>query len=288
MIFDAGKAWPHPVLRPPSYGDDYPNAEFEVDIEVKRVEDGKEVEVNVNFELSDPDLLKLVKDGAANYVLLIKSPSTQFRECIQSVRPQLMRSFAAGDLAGKAEFAPFLICMRDIRNFAASGWHSDFDGRTFDISAGSVLAEDVPKDYWIETENEGPLGSIFGHKTLSDQPGGRWNCMLEEDRVWIVMSPDDAKRYDMAREQSYKQSEAHYLMNGLYLPALLAVLTEVDKDRVHFEEYRWFASLDQRLEEVGCMPIGSDGANRAVDAQKILDSPFTKMPLIAQAETSSR
>ena len=37
MKFDPGKAWPHPVLRPPSYGDDYPQAEFEVEIEVKRI-----------------------------------------------------------------------------------------------------------------------------------------------------------------------------------------------------------------------------------------------------------
>ena len=287
MIFDAGKAWPHPVLRPPSYGDDYPNAEFEVEIEVKCNKDSTEVEVCAQFELSDPDLLQLVEDGEAQYVLLIKAPTTHFRECIPSGNHQLMRKFTSGDLAGKVEFAPFLICSRDILNFAAKGWHSDFDGRTFDIATGSVLAEDEPKDYWIETEKEGPLGTIFGHKPLPDQPDGSWACILEEDRVWIVMSPDDAKRYVRAREQSYKQPEAHYLMNGLYLPALLAVLTEVDKHKDHYQEYRWFASLNQRLEDVGCRSIGSDGANRVVDAQMILDSPFTKMPLIVQAETSS-
>ena len=288
MIFDAGKAWPHPVLRPPSYGDDYPCAEFEVDIEVKCVKGSTEVEVCANFELSDPELLQLVEDGAAQYVLLIKAPTTHFRECVRSANPQLMQTFTAGDLAGKVEFAPYLICTRDFFKFAASGWHSDFDGRMYDIATGSVLAEDVPKDYWIDTAKEGPLGSIFGHKTLPRQPDGHWACVLEEDRVWIVMSTDDGKRYDWAREQSYKQPEGHYLMNGLYLPALLAVLTEADQHTEDYQEYQWFASLNQRLEEVGCRPVGSTGVNRVIDAQMILNSPFTKMPLIAQAETSNK
>lgn len=45
MRFDPGKAWPHPVLRPPSYGDDYPHAEFQVEIEVLRSVTGTAVEV---------------------------------------------------------------------------------------------------------------------------------------------------------------------------------------------------------------------------------------------------
>ena len=60
MRFDPGKAWPHPVLRPPIYGDDYPQAEFEVEIEVERALGSTSVEVTVEFELSDSDLLQLV------------------------------------------------------------------------------------------------------------------------------------------------------------------------------------------------------------------------------------
>ena len=287
MKFDAGKAWPHPVLRPSSYGDDYPYAEFEVDIDPKCVGGSTQVEVEVNFVLSEPDLLQLVDTGAAYYVLLIKAPTTHFRECIRSDKPQLRCTFSAGDLAGKVEFAPFLICARDIPNFSASGWHSDFDGHTFDIATGSVLAEEVPKDYWIDTEKEGPLGSIFGHRPNPDLPDGRWLCVFEEEHVWIEMSNDDSELYNRARNQSSNQPDGHYLINGLYLPALLAVLTEVDQHAEDFQEYQWFASLNQRLEKVGCTTIGSANANRVVDAQKILDSPFTKMPLIAHAENSS-
>ena len=153
----------------------------------------------------------------------------------------------------------------------------------FDIDPGAVLAEDVSKDYWVDTADEAPLGSIFGHKHRPDIPSGRWEYELAEDRVWIVMSSIDAQQYKAAREQADNQPEGQYLMNGLYLPALVAILNEVDQNPIDYQDNRWFSSLEQRLEAVGCRPLGDDSSNRLVDAQNILDWPFPRMPLIARA-----
>ncbi len=287
MKFDPGKAWPHPVLRPRTYGDDYPYAEFEVEIEVNRVLGSTAVEVDAKFELSDPTLLWLVKEGTARYVLLIKASKTHLRDLIESAHPHITKRYFAGDLSGLVEFAPFLACTREIPDFRADGWHSDFLGRTFDIAAGSVLAEDVPKDYWIDTADEAPLGSIFGQKSRPGLLDGRWEYELATDRIWIVMSNADSRLYGAARDRVNAQPEGQYLMNGLYLPALVAVLNEVDRTVDEYRDYRWFAFLDQRLVEVGCNPLGSANANRLIDAQKVLDSPFRKMPVIAEAERAS-
>ena len=284
MKFDPGKAWPHPVLRPPSYGDDYPQAEFEVEIEVKRVKGSTAVEVCAEFELSDPALLQLVKQEKARFALLVKAPQTHCRRLLQSGKPNIKQTFSAGELSGRVDFSPFLVCTRELSGFRARGWHSDFAGRTFDIAAGAVLAEDVSKDYWIDTADETPLGSIFGHKCRSDLPDGRWEYELAEERVWIVMSNADAAQYEAARERANNQPEGQYLMNGLYLPALVAVLNDVDQDPQDYSDYRWFASLDQRLEAVECQPLGAASSNRLVDAQKLLDSPFPRMPMIANTE----
>ncbi len=188
-------------------------------------------------------------------------------------------------MSGRVEFAPFLICTKDLTDFRAEGWHSDFTGRTFNISAGSVLAEDVPKDYWVDTADEAPLGSIFGHKFRPDVPNGRWELELAEERVWIVMSKSDSELYAEARERARRSPEGQNLMNGLYLPALIAVLNEVDRNIGDYSDYRWFASLDHRLQTVDCKELGVSDANRVVDAQRVLDMPFTKMPMIAEAGT---
>ena len=284
MRFDPGKAWPHPVLRPSSYGDDYPQAEFEVEIEVMRVKGSTAVEVYADFELSDPSLLQLVERDKARFSLLVKAPTTLCRRLLQANEPNIKQSFPAGELSGRVEFIPFLVCTQHLSGFRSDGWHADFEGRTFDIPAGAVLAEDVSKDYWIDTADEAPLGSIFGHKHRPDLPDGRWEFELAEDRVWIVMSNADAARYETAREQANNQPEGQYLMNGLYLPALVAVLNYVDQNVDDYSSYRWFASLDHRLEAVECGPLGDSGSNRLIDAQKLLDNPFPRMPMIAKAE----
>ena len=129
MKFDPGKAWPHPVLRPPSFGDDYPNAEFEVEIEIRRTVGSTAVEVDAQFELSEPTLLALVKQGKAQFGLLIRSPQTHCRQLLQSDQPNLVHSFPTGALSGRVEFAPFLVCVGALPGFQAAGWHADFDGR---------------------------------------------------------------------------------------------------------------------------------------------------------------
>ena len=206
-------------------------------------------------------------------------------QIISSREPQVEILFSSGDLSGRVEFSPFLVSTREVPNFDAKGWHLDFAGRTFAISPGSVLAEDVPKDYWVDTADEAPLVSIFGHKPRSDVPSGRWDLELAEDRVWIVMSEADTELYATARNCANNRPEGQYLMNGLYLPALIAVLNEVDRNAGEYSEYRWFASLGHRLQAVECRPLGIHNADRWTDAQRILDMPFTKMPLIAEAQT---
>ncbi len=285
MRFDPGKAWPYPVLRPTSCGDDYPQAEFEVEIDIQRVKGSTAIELSAEFQLSDRSLLQLVKQCKARFALLVKASKTHYRQMLESNQPHIKHSFTAGELSGRVEFAPFLICTEALRGFQAGGWHADFAGRSFDIPAGAVLATDEPKDYWVDTADEAPLGSIFGHKSRAELPDGRWELELGEDHVWIVMSNANAAQYERARKRANNRAEGQYLMNGLYLPALLAVLQEVDQHPEQYQDCRWFASLDQRLESVGCQTLGPEGSNRWVDAQKVLDAPFPRMPIIAEAET---
>ena len=114
MRFDPGKAWPHPVLRPSSYGDDYPQGEFEVEIVVNRVKGSTAVEVYADFELSDPSLLQLVERDKARFALLVKAPTTHSRRLLQSNEPNIKQSFPAGELSGRAEFVPFLVCTQHL------------------------------------------------------------------------------------------------------------------------------------------------------------------------------
>ena len=286
MKFDPAKSYPHPVLRPTSR--DYPYAEFQVEIVLERLPNTTATRARADFALSDPDLLRLVTDGRADYVLLVRCPTTHLRVVTRSSETIIDREFPPGLLSGRTEFCSFLVATDDLTQFQANGWHQDFSTHApFDVSAGSVLAADYPKEYWIDTAPESPLGSIFELDVGNNCSDGQWSCDLSEQRVRILMSKNAFDRFALARANlNGKQAQA-YIMNAVYLPALLHVLSTADMAPEDYSEQRWFRSLDAKLEELGRPRLGAGGTNRLSDAQHLLESPFGQLPFQLAADDGS-
>ena len=273
MKFDPGKAWQYPVLRP--HSDDYPQAEFQVEIELTRTAKGMSASLCAEFLLSDPNLIDLVNKDCAQYVLLVSSPKTRLRKMLETVETKLERNFTAGELSGRVDFSPFLVATRRTQAVDWSGWHRDFGGLDVEIKAGYVLAIDEPKSYWIDRAEEAPLGSIFVCRSGSQDEW--WTIDLEQDRIAILMPEESYDLFQPVRKQITKKNDLQYLMNGLYLPALITVLYEVDQNSVAYEDYRWFSSLNNILEKHNCSELGKQNVDRSSDAQKLLALPFNEL-----------
>ncbi len=288
MKLDPGKAFPHPVLRGGGVSSDYPKAEFQVSINLARIEGTTRLYLKAEFELSDNDLKQLVTERKAAYVLLIKAPKTHFRQRLQSWEEKLTEEFEAGRIAGRTEILPFLVCAEDLVDFRASGWNKAYGGRRFDIEAGSVLAQDEQKDYWIDRADEAPIGSIFEIGGTKDVEEGCWRCELDSERVVIRMSGADYERFEAARSRLDGTVEAEYLMSGLYLPVLIHVLHQADRANGEYLERRWFASLNARLQKLGLRQLGADNEDRSLDAQSLLEKPFDRLLSVTSDEQERR
>ena len=287
MKWDPGKAFPHPVLRPAQGGEgDYPRGEFEATIEAVRAKGAMAVDVSVDFELSDTDLRGLLGRGDAKCVLLVEASTTRFRRLLRAKRYRLRESFRAGELKGRCEFRPFLICLRELVGFKVAGWHADYGNRSFDLYPGAVLAQDEPATYWIDTEDEKPIGSIFKHTASIRQPDGTWACDLSGHQIAVQMSDRDHRRFEKASRQ-HEADDVAYLINGIYLPALVHVLSEADQSDDEYAGCRWFSTLDQKLEDQDCSRLGKGTPDRLADAQKLLNSPFGRLPQFADVDSES-
>ena len=282
MKFDPAKSYPHPVLRPGS--NDYPHAEFQVEIELDRLRGGTMLRVNAAFDMSDPDLLALVEKGKAIYVLRILAPKTHFRGAFVSDEPKIQETFREGQIHGPVVFSPFLVCNSRLFGYSASGWHMDYGSLSFDVEPGAVLAEDEPKQYWVDTAEEAPVGSIFVIRPSDDSAlrRGSWRCQLVHDKVMLEMSTPDYERFLLARSRVNGTADASYIMNAIYLPALIWVLQEADKGEEQYRDLRWYRALDARLSEKGYAPLSTANANRLTDAQGLLQTPFARMPLLVE------
>ena len=271
MRYNPHKAYPHPVLRPGS--SDYPRGEFEVELTPERIADTTAMRIRADFALSDPDLLHLVDSKRAHYVLLVRATKTQHRSSHQSLKPQLRQPFPDGAIAGPVEARGLLVARQRLPSFRAEGWHDDYQGRTYDIPAGAVLAEDEPQQWEVDNAEEAPISSIFDQQAQAELKAGQWRCYLEGERVVLEMSPEDSRRFLEIRIQNEAPA---VIMNSIYLPALTHVLYEAERSEAEYEGKRWFRSLNASLERRGLSVIG-DVSDRLSDAQQLLDRPFANL-----------
>lgn len=279
MKWEETKSWPYPVLRPNN--DDYQRAAFEATLELKRIPDTTAVQIDAEFALGDRDLLGLVESGKAEYLLLVRCSTTHFRAEFRSREPHIQQRFENGVLAGRVEFAPFLVARRGLQDFRAKRWHPDYDDVTPQFDPGSVLAIDRPSTYWIDTADEQPVTSMF-RVAKGDVPSGQWRCRPEQDHIALELSEHDYELLNDARGRVGRTSEIAYLINGVYLPALIWLLCEADKSGgdSDYADMRWYGALDNALERNECKPLGAEDADRAADAQTLLNNPFPEMPVL--------
>ena len=278
MRFDPAKSFPHPVLREGS--SDYEGVEFQVSVELERTERTTAVALEAAFDLSDPDLLELVRQEKAEYALLVVCPHTRLRKELRSGSDTLKETFEDGELGGEVELRPFLLATADIPGFRAEHWNHDYADRRFSIRKGTVLAADTPYRSWVDVADEGPIGSMFRLAVDEELEEGTWAVDLDGDRIQVLVTKSDLRLLETVRAQAKTASDWAYLMNGLYLPALIYALTEADRGDAEevYGRRRWYASLQSRLEEIEAQPLGSsDTADRARGAQRLLEFPFSKL-----------
>ena len=282
MRFDDGKAFPHPVLRHGST--DYPDAEFQVQLDLVRREHNSGVRLSAQFDLSAPNLLELIEHGDAQYTLILSCSTTHFRIACATADRHLEHDIPPGKLRGLTELFPFVIASSEVRDFRSEYWHEDFrDFGRLDIPPGTVLAADSQKTYYIDNAEEAPIGSIFETRESPNALDGRWECNLDGERVQILLSPGDHNRLSRARNELNGKPDAAYLMNSLWLPALHHVLVLADASTRDYDARRWFRALDAKLSDAKRDTLGSSKSDRLKDAQQLLEYPFASLPCLDNA-----
>ncbi len=291
MRFDPAKAFPYPVLRPES--SDYVRQDFEVELQVERIEGSTELRLAATFETRDPDLLRFVNQGRARYAVLIKCAETHYRRLFERPATELTEIIPAGRLAGAVEILPFLVVTREIFGHRGKNWHDEFGGRRFNFRPGQVLAADRPWKCWVDTLDEAPIGSMFQIATAESARDGAWTLSLDSDRIQIIVSRRDLKLLNEARGRAKGSEDWSPLMNGLYLPALIEVLERTHRtDCSPYEDLRWYDSLNGRLDQIGAPRLGAatnSSSEWAKHAQQLLGRPFATLlqRLTSESEGSS-
>ena len=280
MKYDIRKAFPYPVLRPGS--SDYQSGEFSMESELNREFGSTKIQLKAVFNLINPEQKKLIEEEKAKFALLVSCSSTFYRNVIESKENMVNYCFTKGQLYEKVELCPFVVTTKNLNGFKLDVWHEDYSQMSFDLKVGSVLAVGESRIFHIDLAEESPPESIFLLQKDNSLEVGQWNCSFgsDHDKVTISLSEDDYDHINSIRVDN-KGDANIFLLNSVYFPALVWLLSEMDRfsengDYEDYAECAWFRSIESKLDELNCSKIGS-GCDRIIDAQKIFESPLKEL-----------
>lgn len=267
MKLNADMLFAHPVLSATS--NDFKDSLFDADFTVK-VGDSDNLDIVASIALKCPDLEKLVNDGSAGSGFYLICPQTYENRLIEMAPGSKLHRYRAADFFGTIRLRPVIWSKT-----AQVGWQSNYlhpeYGGAADFPAAAILAVGEEQRFSVDRERLKPFESIFSLAALDGLPAGQIAVDTEPAKITIKVHSQTKESIEGLRNSP---SGRNVLLNSVYLPALMQVLSEVSRDRGAAENRSWF-----RIFEAKCAAANIDLGNPDFlrDAQRLLGLPFLKI-----------
>jgi hypothetical protein len=258
---------------------DYKESIFNVDFE-QVMQGVNSLQLNFDIAMNCRELQEMILNGQAEYVIHLECTTTAYREVLHSVSKHIEHIIPISRVNGTLDAVAFVILKKRISKFYSSDWVEDFDGMTFDLFQGSILAYqnltslDITKDY-EEFTNAGSIFSIYKRITDEDKPA---EIMLDSAKIRIGLGSHDYDVYSIYSAKTELQSLFHSM---LILPALVYVFEELKQDdgEETYHNKEWFLALEKSYAKRGMRfmdeVLNSEKTSYQL-AQEAMELPLTK------------
>lgn len=265
------RLYPHPVLW--DKNDDYKNSSFDCDINLKR--DIKNFILDLDFRLQNKEIEELIKNGEAEYILHIESPASTFRKVKKFQTPKGSIVLADEHLLGKISLCPFIVAKQDIECFKNNDFNEDYDGVTFKLSKGTIIAIGTQQIFRVDKENEdlSQVPSIFTICKKETVEGMPMEIELNDNKIRITLNKVDYENYYMNVKTNPTVINAF-----LIYPSLIFAFERIKENFNEYEDFRWFNALNKMFIKYG-MVLDEDlvKSKTSVElAQKVMSLPISK------------
>lgn len=267
---------PYPVLA--TYRDDYLNSKFAANIET--TQEFGDVHVSIAFTLDEPALEKLVVAGKAEYAVHIECRATAFRMYSSTREGLYTVTLNRLDLRDSVEICTFIVASDSIKGFSSQNFHPDYEGFSFDVDRGSILAIGDCQSIEIKTNNDIERRSSIMNVTRAGS--GQRDAMAvntdQSDYVLVSLRPE---LYEIYAEYG-AGANSQLILSLVILPALQIVLTRMAAagEESTDTEKEWFKSIASILEnsDISLSEIDnySENMSALAIAQRILSQPLEK------------
>lgn len=249
------KKYPYPVLLPK--GDDYVGCRFDVRIDSRKTP--TDISYHLETTLDCPDLLSAVERGDATVILHIECPQSAYRKSfVIPIGIFDLPSLSTDDLSGKIFLCPFIVAQREIQGFRSDSFNPEYEGFSFKIRCGSVLAEgeqlvDFADTVTRDIDYKPDIFSVIPYVPKSE------DC--ERIKIDLALKPKITIKLPQNIYGQYnamlKSGEAReFLWSSIVLPAVMEALyamrreVEENGDFEAFSYSVWCPRLAERIEHL--------------------------------------
>ncbi len=248
------KKYPYPVLLPK--GDDYVGCRFEV--EIKSHKTPTEIVYHLEASLDCPDLRAVVDRGDAAVILHVECPQSAFRKSFAiPLGAADLQPHSTNDLSGKIFLCPFIVAQRELHDYRSDSFNPEYDGFSFNIRCGSILAEGEQLIDYADTVTRDIdfKPDIFSVVPYTPQPedGERMKVDLALNQKITIKLPQNIYAQYNAMMKSGEAKE--FLWSAIILPAVMEALYKIKEclqndESADFESKIWYMRLTERIEQL--------------------------------------
>lgn len=232
--------------------------------------------VTVSCEHDNSELNNLINSGQAEYFCEATCSNTLYREIVTSGSNEIKLEIPKKNVKGKVFFTCALVAKSPISNYQNSKSHPDYNGYSFDIEAGDVLAffGEFNFNADINYEKLKAVSSFMEVVENKDDKAVYTNIDLNKSKIEVQLPSDDYKLF--ANESISKEPKfAPIFHSSIVLNALLIALYNFESHK----DLLWAKVIDYRLMNEKMFENISidDKENIPEIAQRLLGNPFRRL-----------
>jgi hypothetical protein len=241
------RQFPHPVLS--SFGDDITGCEFKVEFNEQLV-DGN-LKCSLDITMNNTDLIELITEDKASYVFHIECSATRYREAfkIKDISHELYVD--AHKIDEKIELSSFIVALENMDNYTNKNFNDDYDGMSFKIRKGDILAVGNSRVLKIDKEEDAlrKVPSIFVITESKDKNSQDVDWEIEDKKIIIKLSSSNFEKYKNLRMNDPLKP---ILASLFVLPVLTELIADLKEGNTEqYEDRKWYRVIVKRLKQLG-------------------------------------
>jgi hypothetical protein len=239
------KLFPYPMLSP--FTDDYEDSGFISEVRVVR--DINELVFYLDVLLDNDELNNMIEQDKAEFVFHIECSQTSYRTILKTSQTENIKRIPESKLNGRVSVCSFIVAKQTIPNFINSCFNKDYEGLSFHIERGGILAiaNQFNIDIMKETEDLSKIPSIFSILRRDSDDDLGMQIEIEGDKIKLWLNNEAFNNYKNVSNLPVFQPLLH---SALILPALVYVFEVLKTSGTdEYETYRWYRAIEQILKK---------------------------------------